>query len=184
MRVKRAKSLSVQVLKALAVGAAIYLVLNSPHGTQLLLKGIKKEWKKKQARKTIDQLHQRKLVAYRFIDKQTMVIELTEAGKKRLLEYRADDIAPRIPKWWDRKWRIIFFDIPESHKKARDAFRAKFREWGLHPLQKSVFVYPYPCEDEIAIIRDLFHLPHKSLMIITTDRVGDQKTLKKLFDLR
>lgn len=44
---------------------------------------------------------------------------------------------------WDRKWRIVVFDIAEVNKKIRDRFRAKLRELGFGMLQESVWITPY-----------------------------------------
>ncbi len=112
-----------------------------------------------------------------------MVVELTDAGRKKVLEYQAGEITIKKPRRWDGFWRVIFSDIPESHKKAREALRAKFREWGFISLQKSVFVFPFPCEDEIAIMRDLYHIPSKSILIIETRAVDNSEKLKQYFGL-
>jgi DNA-binding transcriptional regulator PaaX len=53
---------------------------------------------------------------------------------------------------WDGRWRIVFFDIPEKRRKARDALRDKLRDLGFYELQKSVFVHPFPCRDEIDFV--------------------------------
>ena len=181
---KRAKRIGRDVLIALGVGVALYFVLSSPAGTRRLLKGVKKDWNARKARLAVDRLQRRRLVGYRQKSPDIIEIELTDAGRKKLLEYQMDDIAPKIPRLWDRKWRIIFSDIPEKHKKGRDAIRQKFYEWGFYTLQKSVFVFPYPCEDEIAIIRDLFNIPDKDLLIIEATHIGNEPQLKKHFGLR
>ena len=62
------------------------------------------------------------------------------------------------PAQWDKKWRIVIFDIPEKKKKAREALRKKLKELGFKELQKSVFVYPFECEDEIDFITEVFQI--------------------------
>ena len=52
-------------------------------------------------------------------------------------------------KTWDRKWRIILFDIPEKMHKERNWLRRKLNNFGFYMLQKSVFIFPYSCEEEI-----------------------------------
>ena len=56
----------------------------------------------------------------------------------------------------DGEWRIVIFDIPEKFKKAREALRMKLKELGFLELQKSVFIFPYECEDEINFIVEVF----------------------------
>src|SRR3989338_11657709 len=49
-------------------------------------------------------------------------IAILAAGKRVAEEQIAHEtIIP--PARWDRKWRLVFFDIPENKKNAREAFR-------------------------------------------------------------
>lgn len=41
---------------------------------------------------------------------------------------------------WDGSYRLVIFDIPEKHRKIRNVFRHRLKEWGLRPWQKSVWV--------------------------------------------
>ena len=69
-----------------------------------------------------------------------------------------DDIKIKKPKKWDKQWRIVIFDIPEKFKGAREALREKLKELGFVELQKSVFAYPFECEDEINFIVEVFQI--------------------------
>ena len=62
------------------------------------------------------------------------------------------------PKKWDRKWRIILFDIPEKIRKARDVFRYHLNQLGFYEFQKSVFVHPYNCKDEIDYLIEFIYI--------------------------
>jgi len=144
---------------------------------------LKKEWQLRKTRLTLDRLQRKGLVAYRMKGKRRIEVEITDGGKKKVLEYQMDLIDIKKPARWDGRWRIIFSDISENHKKARDALRQKFYAWGFYPLQKSVFVYPYPCSDAIVVMRDLFYIPTKSLLMVETDHIGNEAELKKFFRL-
>lgn len=65
--------------------------------------------------------------------------KLTKEGWKKLKgtlpEYKK-------PSEWDGKWYIITFDIPESFKRRRDAFREKLKKLGFGKLQASVWISP------------------------------------------
>src|SRR3990167_2211250 len=61
---------------------------------------------------------------------------------------------------WDKKWRVVIFDIPEKSRMARDALRRKLKELEFRELQKSVFVHPYECKKEIDFIIEFFNLRH------------------------
>lgn len=40
---------------------------------------------------------------------------------------------------WDGKWRIVIFDIPETHRKSRGLLRSRLKLWQFEPWQKSVW---------------------------------------------
>jgi phenylacetic acid degradation operon negative regulatory protein len=63
-----------------------------------------------------------------------------------------------FPKRWDKKWRVVVFDIPEKNKKLRDEFRRRLKKLGFVEFQKSVFAHPHPCEDEINTLINFFDL--------------------------
>lgn len=43
---------------------------------------------------------------------------------------------------WDKKWRVVIFDIEEKEKRTRNALRQKLVSLGFGELQKSVYVTP------------------------------------------
>src|SRR3989344_3637920 len=108
------------------------------------------------------------------------IVEITEAGKKKVLEYNLDEMKLKIPKKWDGWWRIVMFDIPQTKKRARDAISFKIKELGLYPIQKSVFVSPYPCKDEIDFIGEFFNVRNHIIYIRAKEIEGTPK-LKKHF---
>lgn len=44
---------------------------------------------------------------------------------------------------WDRRWRLVIFDIPESKRKLRDQFRNFLRQLGFGQLKSSVWLSPW-----------------------------------------
>lgn len=46
-------------------------------------------------------------------------------------------------KKWDKKWRILIFDIEEINKNIRNSLRDTIIEFGFGYLQKSVWISPY-----------------------------------------
>lgn len=75
-------------------------------------------------------------------------IEITQKGKRRLLEYDFENLEIKARKR-DGKWRLIMFDIPNEKKVSRDAFRKKLVQIGCLMLQESVFVCAFPCKKEV-----------------------------------
>lgn len=45
-------------------------------------------------------------------------------------------------KVWDKKWRIVIFDIPEKERVTRDSLRFKIISLGFGKLQESVYISP------------------------------------------
>ena len=85
-------------------------------------------------------------------------IMLTQAGKQRIMEYQVDEMEIKKQTPWDKKWRYVFFDIPEKKKVARNVFRAKLKNLGFKQVQKSVWKHRYPCKDEVEFLARLYEL--------------------------
>ena len=113
--------------------------------------------RRQQIRKTFKQLRRQRLIEEREINGKTTIV-LSEAGQRRVLEYKLDDIKIQPMEKWDGVWHIVIFDVPEKMKKAREALRSKLKLWGCYPLQKSIFVTPYKCRDEIDFVSEIFRV--------------------------
>ncbi len=85
-------------------------------------------------------------------------IYLNKNGKTRRLPYQIHNLALKKTKRWDKKWRIVLFDIPESQKNIRDSLRKKLKRLGFLEFQKSVFIYPFHCKDEINFVINFFNI--------------------------
>ena len=79
-------------------------------------------------------------------------LQLSKKARQRLARIDAKTIHTAIPAKWDGYWRIVLYDIPEKHLYARRQFSSAMRSLGSIPLQKSAWIYPFPCRDEIAQI--------------------------------
>ena len=174
-----------------AIGAAAVLGLVAAlvvmPGFGLVLKDFA-DWYKKQdryrrhqARRTFFELRRKRLIEIKETSKGTEMI-LTEGGRRRLLKYQVDvlRIIPRTR--WDRKWRMVIFDIPERHKRARRSLREKLREWGFYPLQKSVWIYPHECRNELDFLIEYWGISPYVRLVEVTDFDGAD-FLKRDFDL-
>jgi DNA-binding transcriptional regulator PaaX len=95
--------------------------------------------------------------------------------------YQIDSLEIKKPKKWDRKWRLVIFDIAQMKKIYREAFRGKIKELGFYCLQKSVWVYPFDCEAEIELLRDFFGLSQDELRLIVAEKLGEDSKLKEHF---
>lgn len=110
-------------------------------------------------------------------------ISLTEKGKKKANWMQIDELKINKPKKWDKKWRIVMFDISQLKTLHRNAFRGKIKELGFMPIQKSVWAQPYDCKDEIYLLRDFFGLTSYEISLIVAEELDNEDNLKKLFNL-
>lgn len=137
------------VLKIIAVSGIVLASLAVPN-LPLAAGAAFKIWKnfnKRDLGRTLKRLEKQEMVSFTEKDGKTL-IEITEKGKRRLLEYDFENIEIQKKKR-DGKWRMIIFDIPEDKKSARDVFRRKLLQLGFIRLQDSVFASAYPCQKEI-----------------------------------
>lgn len=107
---------------------------------------------------------------------------LTNAGKKVLELESLKDPKMRKPKRWDKRWRIVIFDIPERRRSIRVRLRRFMEEFGFMRLQDSVWVYPYDCEDLIALAKANFRLGADVLYMIV-ERLERDSHLREHFGL-
>ena len=136
----------------------------------------------KQLHKSVYYLRKRGLV--KFVKKSDKVceIKITRQGRSKLAEFAIEQISLRIDKPWDGKWRAVVFDIPERDRHARNSLRRKLKELGLIRLQQSIFMHPYPIEDEILFIAAFFDV-EKYIEILTVENMLDDSDLRKHFGL-
>lgn len=74
-------------------------------------------------------------------------LRLSSGGRNHLV--RDFPLTQLQKRRWDKRWRIVLFDIPETERRRRDSFREKLKELGFGMIQKSVWISPYPFEDDI-----------------------------------
>lgn len=173
------------VLMGLAVGGVAFGGAVIPGVLKILaefnkLNGKEKKYDKKEIGSAIQNLKRQKLVEIMADYEGKTKIKLTNKGKERLVEFSFDTLEIKKPKKWDGKWRIVIFDIPERFKLAREVLREKIRELGLCQLQKSVWIHPFECEDEILFIAEAFEV-EKYVEIITAEKLSHGNIIKKLF---
>ena len=126
-----------------------------------IVKKISKEWQKINKRalqSAIRKLYQSKLIDYRENNDGTISMILTNDGKKKTIRYNLDSIKIKKPGHWDRLWRLVIFDIPEKKRQGRRALVEKLKELGFFSVQKSVFIHPFECKNEIDFITEIFNL--------------------------
>ena len=125
-------------------------------------------------------LKKRKAISIKEVDGEIKIV-LKERGRKMVLQYRWNGLEVSKPSKWDGRWRMLMFDIPKGHEMARKALRRKLKGIGFLQFQKSVWIYPYPCEAEIDFISEYLEIaPYVNLIAVRIDKDGE---LRKAFKM-
>lgn len=183
-KITRIGNLKKKTLLLLLAGLALGLT-RSPKKHWWILKQIPKEWRKENRQaleRSINSLYISHLIEEKNNKDGTTTLVLNENGRKKALRFNIDKLEIKKPPKWDEKWRIVMFDIPEKLKRLRDSLRLHFREIGLIELQKSVLVYPYPCNYEIEFILELYNA-RKYVRFVLAEKIDNELHLKKKFSL-
>jgi DNA-binding transcriptional regulator PaaX len=170
------------ILKWLLTAGLIYFAASSPYFVLNLMKSFGR-WRKYKRRNVYDNFRRLQKQGCVKITKRNhqIYISLTERGKKMAGWLQIDTLKIKRPGRWDGKWRIVTFDISQLKKIYREAFRGKLKELGFYPLQKSVWIYPFECRDEIELLREFFGLSQKEMRLITAEDIGPDDLLRKIF---
>jgi len=172
------------ILYWLMVAGAVSIAATSPYFGLNLWKGFRRgrKYQRKKVSDVFYRLRRRGCIEIKKKNHQ-IYITLTERGRKEAGWLQIDALKIKKPKKWDGKWRMVIFDIAQLKKLYREAFRGKLKELDFYPLQKSVWIHPFDCRDEIELLRDFFGLMEKEVRFITTEDIGSDDWLKKLFKL-
>ncbi len=173
------------VLYWLMVAGAVYIAAGSPSFTRNIIKAHER-WKNYSRKKIYDTFYRLKKQGLIKISNNGshLHIELTNEGRKKAGYFQINDLSIKKPKIWDKKWRIVIFDIAELKKLHRDAFRGKIKELGFRPLQKSVWIHPFDCRAEIELLREFFGLDNHDLKMIVTQNLEGDEEFKEYFKLK
>jgi hypothetical protein len=140
------------------------------------------KYSKKRVANALATLKRKKLIRIVKNKNGKFLVKLTNKGKKRIVKISLDSVSIKKPAKWDGKWRIVFFDIPVEFNSAREALRHKMKELGFKQFQKSVWIIPYECEDEILFIAEFFCV-EKYVEIIVAEKILHEKVIKKAFKI-
>lgn len=105
--------------------------------------------------------------------------ELSRLGKgysRDLVSWYVD----RSPSRWDRRWRMVIFDVPEQRRVTRDHLRRLLVSYGFKKLQASVWTSPYAVPKEFN--QKLWDLGIKNhVLYLLVSEIDYDKTLRRYF---
>lgn len=110
-------------------------------------------------------------------------LSLTKIGETRLRLLELREKRLNSQKHWDKRWRVLIFDIPENRKSTREKLRLTLTNVGFVRLQDSVWIYPYDCEEFVALMKADFKIGYDMLYLIVEEIEGVQR-IKDLFGIK
>jgi len=99
---------------------------------------------------------------------------LTDNGRNTLIKYEIKHCHVRKQKYWDKKWRVVIFDIREIHRVRRNDLRKLLISLGFKLLNKSVWIFPYPCDDVVELAKTAYGVRHNATYLVCGRFNGDE----------
>ncbi|MBI2474198.1 MAG: hypothetical protein HYV68_00690 [Candidatus Taylorbacteria bacterium] len=109
-------------------------------------------------------------------------LALTAEGQNYLKVMEAKDFVLAKPRRWDKKWRVLIFDIKENRKSLREKLRRTLMSVGFLRLQDSVWIYPYDCEELMSLLKADFNIG-KDMLYMIVDELEYDTTIRRHFSL-
>ena len=174
------------ILRTLAVGGVISVALVAPKTLTLLKKLDRGAANRKNLYRRITQaisrLEQNGFV--RTLGQQgKRHVTLTEKGRIAIEAIYASEYHIPEPAFWDGKWRVVIFDIREKRRKARSQLRSLLSGAGFLRLQDSVWVYPYPCDEFVGLVRAHLKSGTGEMLSFVAEALESDRHLKEYFHL-
>jgi len=165
-------------------GAGILKFARSPQGYFKILEprdGTWEQFNKKSLYSALAKLYKQKLISIAETLDGITEITILDEGRGVAEKEVAYESIPH-PTRWDKKWRLIFFDIPEEKKNSREAFRYHLKKLGFTEFHKSTFIFPFPCAKEIETLAERFGIKSHIRMALA-ESVDSEFEFKKHFNL-
>lgn len=126
-------------------------------------------------------LKQKKLIKT-IIKNNQKFYEITKKGRELIAWEKIDEVTKKKSGEWDGYLRIAMFDIPEDKKSTREIVRKKLEKIGFIQEQKSVFIYPFECKEEIDAISYFCSSKTYIKYLVVQIIEGQEEIIKKFID--
>lgn len=136
---------------------------------------------KPRLRSLLKRLYQQKVVEISEEDGEG-IVKLTDKGKHKLLKYKLEEIMIHKPKRWDGKWRLVIYDIKKQKRFLSEVFRNFLKKMEFWKLQKSVYLTPYPCKEQIEFLRSYYGLSAE-ILYLEVNKIENEEVYKNYFGI-
>lgn len=149
----------------------IYLIYKKQHTDESKVK------------RTLNNLEKREIIAIEKIG-NSVFVSLKDKGKQLIATYSIKSLLEYKKKKheWNGKWFLVFFDVPEIQRNKRNYLRRYLLKLGFYPYQQSVYLFPYECENEIKLIKQIVE-GAKYMKYIIAEKIEDESQAKIFFNL-
>ncbi|MEX0932117.1 MAG: hypothetical protein WDZ81_00740 [Candidatus Saccharimonadales bacterium] len=171
------------IIYATAFSGIVASSLIVPGATPLakpLLKHMDHRQKEREIKRVLYYMKHQSLIDYKILPSGEYKVKLRTKGLNRARKIQFDQMTIPAPDKWDKRWRVVIFDVPEKHKQLRDKLSAKLRKLEFYQLQKSVWAHPFPCLAEIELIKETYGLG-KFITLMTVESITQEFELREHF---
>lgn len=175
------------VLRFLAIGGTITASLVLPglaiglsKPLNIFLNNLDERERHRELRRVLGYMKEKRLVNYSPAARFEHGVTITKKGRRRLERTNFNNLQITHPPKWDRRWRLVIFDIPEKRKTDRDSLTLKLYKLGFKPLQRSVWIHPFACHEEIEVVAAHYKLVNY-LTYIETNYIDKPDRIKAQF---
>ena len=180
----RKENLQKILLSSVTAAGMLGVAVLAPNALQVLNQlGLVRHSRNSNLSRSMKKLLENEALKFQATSSGKKYLTITEKGRQQLNILEARDFNFQKPKRWDRKWRVIIFDIGEKQRRTRDQLRITLNKIGFVKLQKSVWVYPYDCEDFIMLLKTNFELG-RNLLYLVVDEIENDKWLKAILGFK
>lgn len=150
---------------------------------KLILEKKRQKIKESQIKRVLKNLEKKEIIFMKEKN-DNVYVTLSESGEIMVKKYSIKALlALKLKrKKWTGKWFLVFFDVPELQRSKRDYLRRFLLKIGFYPYQKSVYIFPYECEQEINLIKKIVE-GARYMRYIVAEKIEDEEIIKNYFHL-
>lgn len=175
------------ILGVVAVAGVLSIALVAPNVLQVLprlgfLRRRKKSSENYYTNKVVKRLIKDNLLVVKTDGVGRRSLSLSAKGEQKLARYMLQETVPIMPKRWDGKWRVVVFDVREYKRSTRDFLRGALKDFGFVYMQQSVWIFPYPCDDFVVLLREALNLG-MSVRLLVVEKMDEDRSFRRTFHL-
>jgi len=109
------------------------------------------------------------------------IVKITQKGKEKLLRYDIEKMSLDETRS-DGHWRLVIYDVKTKKRRNSEMFRKSIARLKMLKLQKSVYLTPFPCENEIEYLRQIYEIGNE-VLILKVKNLENEEAYKTYFGI-